>query len=52
MGPSKPAESDATFAFSTQLHGNEAKAFQTQVLLDFCSGVELFSSVIFAKRCL
>ncbi|XP_074969098.1 protein moonraker isoform X1 [Phalacrocorax aristotelis] len=31
MGPSKPAMSDATFAFTTQLHRNEAKALQTQL---------------------
>ncbi|KAM6337889.1 protein moonraker isoform 2-T2 [Alca torda] len=27
MGPSKPAMSDAAFAFTTQLYGNKAKAF-------------------------
>ncbi|XP_035753133.1 protein moonraker isoform X6 [Egretta garzetta] len=31
MGPSKPAMSDATFAFATQLYRNEAKALQTQL---------------------
>ncbi|KFV93421.1 Uncharacterized protein KIAA0753, partial [Eurypyga helias] len=31
MGPSKPAVSDATFAFTTQLYRDEAKAFQTQL---------------------
>ncbi|KAM6118638.1 LOW QUALITY PROTEIN: protein moonraker [Phoenicopterus ruber ruber] len=31
MGPSKPAVSDATFAFTTQLYKNEAKALQTQL---------------------
>ncbi|KAM6315672.1 protein moonraker isoform 1-T3 [Podargus strigoides] len=31
MGPSKPTMSDATFAFTTQLYRNEAKALQTQL---------------------
>ncbi|XP_075374584.1 protein moonraker isoform X2 [Mycteria americana] len=31
MGPSKPAMSDGTFAFTTQLYRNEAKALQTQL---------------------
>ncbi|XP_074017058.1 protein moonraker isoform X2 [Numenius arquata] len=31
MGPSKPAVSDATLAFTTQLYRNEAKALQTQL---------------------
>ncbi|XP_059685178.1 protein moonraker [Gavia stellata] len=31
MGPSKPTMSGATFAFTTQLYKNEAKALQTQL---------------------
>ncbi|XP_014817967.1 PREDICTED: protein moonraker isoform X2 [Calidris pugnax] len=31
MGPSKPAVSDATLAFTTQLYRNEAKPLQTQL---------------------
>ncbi|KAM9272709.1 protein moonraker isoform 3-T3 [Morus bassanus] len=31
MGPSKPAMSDAAFAFTAQVHRNEAKALQTQL---------------------